>query len=454
MSDDHDEKPFFLFLGESDREGVVSKLKAAGVYYEKKRLESTVGNWESILSYFEDDELFTKPPLAGVLVKLTSKAINLMLSGEYEVVCKRLMDHLRHISHIIFVHESFFSMQSDVSLDSEDELLYGQFFGEVTDKERMLVNSLVVEYELNLIPFKTNAELSVLAMEFIDGSERNLILRLYVPVGRMWAGEMDKLLGLFRDYLNRVSGLSVRQEQYSTAQGTIYEFYGDASFDPSTLPQEFEDFSKLLDICAANPEAGHRMLAETGLDEEAVEEIVQRYAKEAKRLHVDLKHERERKILGIRHRLEAELTDVMGANADWAAINDVVDRHVPKLTGVSSAIGFGEGSVRAQAPPAVTYLVGTQVIGNVTGIVAQEVSGTRNIGVQAGEILELVREFGGQNTPHLVSDVYELEDKDAKSESRLTARQRLKAFLYGLRGKATDSAIELLQAYIQSKLGF
>lgn len=449
-------EPFFLFLGESDREGVTSKLKAAGSRYEKKRLDSSVSNWESIISYFEDDELFEKPALAGVLVKLTAKTLLLLVDPPYSSVADRLLACIRHVPHIIFVHESFFQHGDDhVVNDETDEFYYGQFFGNINEPTKDRIISMLSDHNLELVPYKTNAELSVLAMEFIDGSERNLVLRLYVPTGRMWAGEMEKLLRLFRDYLNQVAGLHVRQEQYATAQGVIYEFYGDARFDPSTLPREFEEFSRFLDACAVSSDAGHQVLAASGLDARTVEEIVHKYAKEAKRLHVDLKQERERKILSIRHQLESELTDYVRTEAEWEEINRLVDLHVPRLSGVSAALGIGRHTVPSGRQTAsIIVNIETQVVGDVQGVVAREVSGTSNIGVQASELLSLIREFGSANAPHLASDVYELEDNDARSENRVTARQRLKGFLYTLGGKITDKTLDGLLAYVQGRLPF
>ncbi len=190
-----------------------------------------------------------------------------------------------------------------------------------------------------------------------------------------------------------------------------------------------------------------------GLDQRTVEDIVHKYAKEAQRLYVDLKQERERKILSIRHRLESELTDYVQDNAEWGAINEMVDQLVPRLSGVANALGIVGGVGSADKSRAMTINIETQVIGNVQGIVAREVSGNSSIGIQADELLTMIRTFGGSKAAQLASDVYELEDKDAKAENRLTARQRLKGFLHGLSGKASDKAVETMLAYVQSALG-
>jgi hypothetical protein len=53
----------------------------------------------------------------------------------------------------------------------------------------------------------------------------------------------------------------------------------------------------------------------------------------------------------------------------------------------------------------------------------------------------------------LVSSVYELEDTEAKVEKRLSARQKIQAFLIKVAAKLPDAAIGVLQAYVEKKLG-
>ena len=112
--------PFFLFLGESDREGATSKLKAAGLEYKKKRLESSLENWDSIF------DLLRAENLSGVLAKLNNTTYELMARAEYAEATERLFSTLEHLPHIIFVHESFFTGVSDRAppVATEDDLYF------------------------------------------------------------------------------------------------------------------------------------------------------------------------------------------------------------------------------------------------------------------------------------------------------------------------------------------
>jgi hypothetical protein len=444
--------PFFLFLGDSDREGATSKLKAAGWEYKKKRLESRLENWASIFDHLQAENL------SGVLAKLNNTTYELMASPEYAAVTEQLFSTLQHLPHIIFVHESFFTGINEHTSSSdatEDDQYFwlSSYFEPPEPHVVEHIHALMDQHELNVVSYRKNAELSVLASAFIDQNEKNLIFRLYVPTGRMWAMEAGKLLQLFRDYLGKVSGLRVRQDQYTTNQGIVYEFFGDHALDPATLPKEFDEFSKLLDMCIISPSEATQMLVDRSIDVRSVHEIVERYAKEAKRLNVDLKHERERRILSIRHRMESELMDVVGTQIDWDELNDLVDLSVPRLGGVSSAIGFGAPTPAPMMAGNITINIRPQIISSVQGIVAQEVSGTQNFGLEARQLIELVKLHGGSRTVELTSAVYEIEDPDANQADRLSARHKLKTFLYKAAEKTGDIALGVLQSYIEKKLG-
>ncbi len=206
---------------------------------------------------------------------------------------------------------------------------------------RFFVNSLLERIGLNVIPYKRNAELTVLALTFLDQTEQNLFFRMYVPSGRMWALEADKLLQLFRDYLSKVSKVNIRLDQYRTDQGTIFEFHGNDENDQILgISDKFDEFSRFLDLCVSNPSAAEELLKnDKDVDSKVIYEIVERYSKEAKRLVIDLKHERERRMLGVRHRLEAELTEIVPSDFNWQIINHLVDEAIPRINGVSSALG-------------------------------------------------------------------------------------------------------------------
>lgn len=91
------------------------------------------------------------------------------------------------------------------------------------------------------------------------------------------------------------------------------------------------------------------------------------------------------------------------------------------------------------------------------GIVAQEVSGTTNLGVQPMQILELIEALGGARTNELRSALYEMEDAGTSPSAKLSAGAKLRTFLAKATTKVgeklVDASVAVLQAYVQKACG-
>ena len=448
---------FFLFIGSTTPEAAVSKLKASGIYYWHKQLESGPANWEATLG------LVQRPALIGVVVKLTGYNYELMTNPSYRDVAQRLLGALSKVRHVVFVHDTVFggaeadplSPADSVSDDDEDsyhDYLARHYFSDLSDDIRVAVNELLEKNSINVVPYKTNAELSVLSAAFIEDNEKNLLFRLYVPHGRIYAAEADKLLSMFRDWLTQVKRQHVRQDGYRTGSGQVYEFFGDDATTSTELTAQFDDFSRFLDLCVDRPDQARDQLTAAGVDPPAADDMVRRYGKETRRLHLDLRHAREGRLLSIRQRLESELVDVLEADSpEWTAIEAITAALVP---GASDLVAALAPAAAASIPVSQTQVtINQQIIQSVEGTVVQGVQGTLDLNQEAKELLHLVGQFGGPDAPTLESAVHELEDADARQADRLGAKQRLKGFLFKLGGKVEDTALVTLQRYVESKLG-
>ena len=80
------------------------------------------------------------------------------------------------------------------------------------------------------------------------------------------------------------------------------------------------------------------MLKERVSDPKDIVGILSRYAKEAKRIRLDLKQEREKKLLGIRHRLETELSEVISGEAEWQFITRLAASAFPDSYSIAMRI--------------------------------------------------------------------------------------------------------------------
>lgn len=434
------DKPLILLLGSVGHEGVVSKLQAAERQYKSKFLESKVKNWESILEYFDNYNV------EAVLVKLTPHVISLMASEEYKDVRVKLLKKIGEVSNILFVYEDLLSGQFEE----------GTWRDQPSEKDRNLVFEMLSEYGINILPYKRNAEVTVMAETFLTETEQNLIFRLYVPTGRLWSNESDKVIQLFRDYLSKVASIKVRLDQYRTDKGVIYEIHSEEVASSTGIDAEFSEFTQFMDLCVTDPAAAEIMLKEKSVEPKELMGLLSRYSKEAKRLHVDLKHEREQKILSIKHRLESELVDELPGATDWSAIDALVNMAVPALSGSKGAIAIDQEPaylLSKQTQNNITVNVNPQIIDTVNGVIAQEIRGNQSIGVEAQQLLELIHKYGGSESQNLASSVHELEDKSAPKSGRINAKQKLKKFLIETSKKSGEVAFGVLQSYIEKQLG-
>jgi actin-like ATPase involved in cell morphogenesis/transcriptional regulator with XRE-family HTH domain len=299
---------------------------------------------------------------------------------------------------------------------------------------------------LRAIPLEEDSPISA-----EDKDPPGLLFRFYVPSGRLYASEADRLLSMFRDWLGRVRGNSIRQAGYETDAGKFYEFYGDQRLADLNLSREFSDFTGFLTLCAENQMAAADQLVNAGLDPVIGTDLAARYGKEARRLGVDLRYEREQRISAIRHSLESELLDQEVDAHVVGQIASLVEALVPDPTARSPLALFGAD--RPTNPVPVTFNINQQIINAAESHVIQNVQGTIGFGPQAKDLLDLIQRFGEEQAVALQAAVYELEDPDARQADRLRAKRRIKEFLGRLGGSVQDIMIGVLEKYLETKIG-
>ena len=448
----------FLLIGSQRGDSVTAKLKALGIPYKIKLLESSPENWQTILEILESGNV------RAVIARLSGQTFHAVSSSAYEVVAPAVFEKIGTLPHIAFAHEDTLSGEFDPEKMSlylgytpnehiGIEEIYHHFFSPPTDEMRKSANEMFTRHLINVIPYGTNAELSVLASNFIDDAEKNLLFRVYVPSGRLYAAEAEKLVTLFHEWLQRGGRSRVRRDGYKTSAGQVIEFLGDESLHRQDLTREFSDFSAFLEMCVDDPPAAEESLSQLGIDRSVRMRMVARYSREVRRLQLDLKQERESRMLTIRHSLEAEILDAGEADHDkGSAVEELVDSLVPHPR------NFRPGDILAMSsggnvPSALTVNLNPQFIHAVESTVLQNVQGTVHLGPEPKQLIELIRQHGGGDSGELESAVHELEDEDARPVDRLTARQRLKSFLGRVGTTVEGVAVNALQKYLESKLG-
>lgn len=285
-----------------------------------------------------------------------------------------------------------------------------------------------------------------------EESDPNLLLRIYIPSARIYAAEASRLLSLFREWLSATHGYDVRQSGYSTSSGEMFEFFADASVGQPDLHEEFDSFSVFLKLCSDNASAAADVLTSAGIDRKSSVKLVAKFGREVQRLQIDLRHEREQRMLTIRQDVEDQLLEsgVDLRNIPRDQITALIESRFPDSSAPES-LALLAVPWTAQPTSPVTVNINPQIISAMEGTIIQNVQGTVHLGPQVREILEFIEEYGGQQTWLLKSLLYDLEDQGAPSEARSAAKQRLKKFASGLAGSVRDLGIELLEKYLESK---
>ena len=437
------EKPLVLLLGWIDHEGILSSLKATGRQYKKKLLDSHPANWETIHTIFKDYKV------SAVLGKLSEHAISLITHADYVNVREALFKEVGAIPNQIFIYEDLIQCEQPDRLSAE----MGPY---PPQTERDAAIDFLLANDIAITPYRTKAEVTVMAESFLDELDKNLIFRLYVPSGRLWSNEADKFLQLFQDYVARVDRLAVRLDQRRTDYGVIYEFHGEAPAGEASLSTEFNDFSKLMDLCATDLDAAANILKAKNLNPREVSSILERYSKEVRRLRLDIKHDAESKVVSIRHRLESELIDLSSTAQEWEAMIAIVNAIVPNfalaLPTPTRSVSVLLGGPHV-TPTNVTYNFRPQFVNTLNGVIAEEVHGNQHFAPEHHQLLDLIREHGGAQSKQLETAVYEVADKGVDQVDRLRAKQRIKAFLMAAGKKTGDMAFSILQKYLEGQIG-
>lgn len=436
-------KPLVLLLGWVDHEGVLSAIKTSGRQYKKKILNSVPENWSATA------DLFNQYRISSVIGKLPPQVLALIVQDPYREVGERLFAAIGLVPNQVYLFEDILGGGESAEMIKQ----FGPYPKREVIEEAL---AFLKRHNISVIPYSRRAEVTVMADAFLGETDKNLLFRLYVPTGRLWAGEVDRFLQLFQDYLVKVAHLQARLDQRRTEHGVVYEFHGIQRDGQRSIEPEFHEFNNLMVLLQADVREAEALIASKGCNPREVGQIVARYAKEAKRLQLDIKHEAESKVLAIRHRLESELAEANVSFEEWGFVPALLEQAMPRAMGLMMGQEPFHGTL-SPLPSAVsrnvTFNFRPQFINTVNGIVAEELNGNQHFAPELHRLLDLVGLHGGQDAKMLATAVYEVADKGVDRVDRLKAKQRLTAFLIEVGKRTGDIAFGVLQKYIETQIG-
>lgn len=448
-------EPFYLGVGSIFSETVTSKLTTNGSHYVGKMLRSRPENWRKIVN------LLGQEHLAGAVIKLTGHDYGTMRSEKYSAVAEDLLAALGGVPHLVLVHEAVAGPPLASDLDEKAEREWSEWvdtyddglwndrvarahFGDMDPDVQARVHEMLDRNGVTITTYKLNAEASILASDFIGDLQDNLIFRIYVPAGRIYEEEISRLLALFHHWLGAVKGATVRQGGYQTPNGRVIEFFGEGlSAGPgmSTELAEFNEFLGLLD----DPAAASAMLVALGVDPLRVDDLVARYVRDARRVLMDARHERDHKMLQIHQQLESELAEE-DLPVSAHELTKLVQRLVP-----APSLALGAAALSGDRGPSV--VINTQVFERVEGVVAQNLNGPVNFGTPVDDLIKLIRTSEDHNRLALEDAVKQLADPGTPSSTRISARQKVRGFLIRNAGRIEGSMYNAIWEWVTGQIG-
>lgn len=453
-----------LILGGINRGAIQTSLRTQNYYVYNKVLLSSVRNWESMCKLIEDD---INNRLI-VLGKFTEYALFQMCLPEYEQVVDKLIMLLQNKKHILFIYKD--NLLGDFSaynrLDEQKEyeeiiddnpyiqsshsLLSWLHYKGIDDSGKNYLHKIQklicrMNDELNVLPYEKIIDIEISGQNFIEYLTEGLLFRIFVPNGRIWSNEFDKFIVLFKDYAANISNIKLKIIQDRLDTGIVCSLYSkEENITEDKFNSLFKEFSSFMDICASNPQEALRIINQLEGCNNTKNQIIHKYIKEAQRLLLDIKHEREQKVMTIKHRLEVELQEYE-LSMD---LNNYIDNAISNPNFESILLGI-PNKTDCEITNKSMY------INHVDKIIYQELNGNINLSNEDETLIEVIKKYSSSLTEisDLQTALFELKDKGTSKEHKRSAWQKLYSFLGKAGNKIGDVGVSLLSKYLEQRLG-
>lgn len=414
----------------NSHEGFISELSISGIKYKHKLLESKPENWQSIIDILENESI------RAIFIKLGQNALYNIGSEEYKNIVNKLFDKISEHPNIIFIYEDYLDNQfinrltTPINAHEEHEqsknhteFLYTlqQLENERMDAVIQGIN-FVSNSKLNIISYQYNSEVTTLAREFLFQIDQNLLFRIYIPTAQFNAVELNRLIELFKDYLNKTNGPQITIKQEKTTLGSLYLFYAEDAVTQSSFNDEFDDFIKFIHICAFedSPQI-ESILKNRDIDPKQILPILTRFQKESKRLYLDINQVYEQKKMALKHRLESELIDY---NLRTQEITTIVKCVLPETKDHLNLDHYVHNQESKIIPN-----VSSDITDKINNIINKELNNNEYKELEEQTLIMLIMKYGKEDKDDLLSRVNILKDTELSKAERISAGQKLKDFI-------------------------
>ena len=442
-----------LIFGNTPSESVVTSVKVTNRVYITKLFRSKQANWSKMINLVE---IYGKKPSTQIICQITESTLLTSCEPRYSQVFKDLMNAVSGTRHIVLIYYKNLSGE----FKWHDNIRYYSAHYHVD--ENVVINILkdqisqLQQMNINIVPYRSRFEFNFSAQNFLDESESGLVLRLYVPNNRLFGDEMDHLLTLFQDYLNKVTGKAVTLQQNRTLHGVSYNFFSsDAGTIRQNWQQSLSDFNQLLTMCVTNPQDAIDELKNKGIADPVARDIINRYSRESRRVLVDIGYQRKKAFTEIEHRLMSELIDVASSELNEQIVGEIINASLPIANSLSpTPNSLSIPMLSKNGNMSLTYnIANAQIINTANGIIANVVNGDVSYNENDRELLQLIAEHATQiEGLELKGALDELKDDSAPKIERVTAWQKLYTFIQKHSGKMQEVLVSVIAKYLENML--
>ncbi len=443
-------------------------IQSNGYEVKTKMLKSGTSNWESICKILQEDN--DKEIL--IMGKFTEYVLFIFSLPEYNEISSKLLKLIKERNHIIFIyHNNFFKDFSCIKKRIWEDILEVNDEGDfISLKIENTLEKWLQEYGVNIqpheylsnvnnfidglnqngfniVPYRKLIDVEIAGQNFIENSDQGLLFRLYVSNKRIWSNEFDKFVILFRDFASNMTSEEVKIVQNRTDRGITFSIYSKSpSLSPENIGELFNEFTKFLDLCIQDPKSAIEMLYETTkIPKEVIPSLIQKYSKEGQRLMIDLKQERERKLMSIKHQLESDISEIkIGLD-----MSEYITSFLPQVNSPSDLLRNSNYTQNQ------TVIINTQqYINKVEGIVSREIYGNIDFTYEDKQLNELIEKYAEDKTELalLKSSHNEMKDNGLSKSTKTLAWQKLQRFLSKVSEKVGDVGVSLLTKYLEGQL--
>jgi hypothetical protein len=191
-----------------------------------------------------------------------------------------------------------------------------------------------------------------------------------------------------------------------------------------------------MDLVESDITKATQILVEMGINKSNANELTSKYSKLYRRMKLDIQHEFESKSLALRQRLESEILDFSESN----------------ITSPNKVINSTNLLSMPTSPQSILLNLGNISIQNsqiIHSEIAQIVGGDITYNENDQRLIELFEQYVDHfEAINLRTSLEQLKDESTPKDERLTAKQKIVAFLYKILPKIGEKAIDILMDYI------